>query len=576
VDKFDPYPSAVQDFRRARLQAAVQDVLARLGGKSERLLSFEEVRENLAEQNPLPRGLKEIPLDAIVGSVGRYADFNRKFLPKKESQKERWARLRIANARQPLPPIELFQLGNVYFVLDGNHRVSIARQAGQDVIDAYVTEIPIDVALNPEDNADQIILKVQAARFFEDTQLAPVQDGVEIRPTLPGRYRELREQIAVHQYFLENEAGRQLSVEVAAKDWFDLVYTPALKVIRRKGLLRDFPDRSEADLYLWLMRYRGELSQELGWDLEADETAGELGERYRPGILQTLRRTFSALKAKIIPEELAAGPAAGDWRKQKEVHTLEDKLFGRILVAVSGEPRSWRALDQALLIANREGASLRGVHLISEKLSEDDKSLESIREKFEKRLVSAGIEGRLVIEQGNARKSIEKRSRWNDLAVLHLLHPPGEGAAERIRSGMRALIQHIPRPLLLVPRVSPMEHALLAFDGSGKAIEALFIAAYLAEHWKIKLSVVSVDETLVKAEERQHKAYEYLQKRGLEATYELRTGAVGDSLLEYAAEAACDIILIGGYGATPLVEMVIGSTLDQVLREFKGPVLVCR
>lgn len=143
------YTTAVQDFRRARRQAAIQEVLARLGGKSLRLLAFEEVRTHLAEQTPLPRGLKEIPLDAIVGSVGRYADFNRQFLPKLESQLGRWARVRIATENKGLPPIEVYQLGKVYFVLDGNHRVSVARQLGAKSIEAHVTEISLEVPLAP-------------------------------------------------------------------------------------------------------------------------------------------------------------------------------------------------------------------------------------------------------------------------------------------------------------------------------------------------------------------------------------------------------------------------------------------
>src|SRR5690606_37393764 len=99
---------------------------ARLGGRgaAEDLLRFEDVRKMLGEVSQLPRGLQEIPLDAIVGSVGRYEDFNRQFLPRQAAQGGRWARVRMAVEGSGLPPIEVYKIGDIYFVLDGHHRVS--------------------------------------------------------------------------------------------------------------------------------------------------------------------------------------------------------------------------------------------------------------------------------------------------------------------------------------------------------------------------------------------------------------------------------------------------------------------
>src|SRR5690606_3907465 len=113
--------------RRARRRAAMQELLASMGGKKNRLLSFDEVRRKIGRGTLLPRGLKEIPVDAIIGTAGRYEDFNRQFLPRQENQLSRWARVRLAVERSGLPPIEVYQIGDVYFVLDGHHRVSVAR-----------------------------------------------------------------------------------------------------------------------------------------------------------------------------------------------------------------------------------------------------------------------------------------------------------------------------------------------------------------------------------------------------------------------------------------------------------------
>ena len=576
MDNQERYSTAVQDFRRARRQAALQDVLGKLSNKSQRLLSFEEIRSRLGEGNPLPRGLQDIPLDAIVGSVGRYTDFTRKFLPKREIQSDRWARVRIAIEGKGLPPIEVYKLGEVYFVLDGNHRVSIARQVGAIEIEAYVTEIPIKIALAPEDDADEIILKVEEARFLKDVRMDHLQAGIELRPTTPGRYRELRDHIAVHQYYMGLDQKREIDLQEAAQDWLGRVYLPTVLSIRRKGLLRDFPDRTETDLYLWLMKYRSELSDQLGWELDTDEAASELGQRFSRSSKRFFARISRALREKLIPSDFERGPVPGEWRKERDISQTKERLFRRILVAISGEERSWRALDLAILIAQRETATLRGLHVIDEKLSIKSKQVQAVNQTFDQRLEIAGISGSLVVEQGEVGQSVGRRSRWSDLAVLHLAHPPGDKPADRLRSGVRGLIQRVPRPMLFVPKASPMKKAMLAYDGSRKSIEALFIAAYVVQQWGITLCVITAQPSIPQAEEVQRTAYDYLQRQNVHADYELRKGPAAEALLGTAKERRCDFVLMGGYGAAPLLELVIGSTLDQVLREFKGPVLVCR
>ncbi len=166
------YEHAVQDFREARRQAVREQLMAHLTGKAADLLSYDEVREKLKARGSKPLGLKDIPLDAIVGSVGRYADFTRSFLPKVDSDRERWARVQVANADLTgLPPIEAYQIGEAYFVRDGNHRVSVARQLGAPTIQAYVTEIETRVPLTADVQPDDLILKAEYADFLEKTRL---------------------------------------------------------------------------------------------------------------------------------------------------------------------------------------------------------------------------------------------------------------------------------------------------------------------------------------------------------------------------------------------------------------------
>jgi hypothetical protein len=148
------YSQAIQEFNRIRFQAAMQSLLARLGGTPQKLLSLVEVRRRLGSQAQRSLGLREIPLNKIVGSLGRQTDFNRQFLPRKDSQAGRWARVRMAYDHIGLPPIEVYKLGEIYFVADGHHRVSVARQLGATHIEAYVTEIELKAphSAEPETN----------------------------------------------------------------------------------------------------------------------------------------------------------------------------------------------------------------------------------------------------------------------------------------------------------------------------------------------------------------------------------------------------------------------------------------
>ncbi|MCP4361404.1 MAG: ParB N-terminal domain-containing protein, partial [Chloroflexi bacterium] len=166
------YRVAIQDFKRARKQAAVQQLMARLTGKSTELLAYNYVRQHLGEANTIERGLQEIPLDAIVGSMSRYDDFTRDFLPKKDSDQERWARVKTAvlNMRG-MEPIDVYQIGEVYFVSDGHHRVSVAKQLGTRTISARVIEIKTSAPLAIDDDLDEVICKARHVEFLEKTRL---------------------------------------------------------------------------------------------------------------------------------------------------------------------------------------------------------------------------------------------------------------------------------------------------------------------------------------------------------------------------------------------------------------------
>ncbi|MBC7249189.1 MAG: universal stress protein [Anaerolineae bacterium] len=570
----ESYYAAVQDFRRARRRAALEQIMARITGKSADLLAYDEVRSKLRAAGQSRRGLQEIPLDAIVGSVGRYNDFTRSFLPKEDSSEMRWARVRRAmTGLAGLPPIEVYKIGEAYFVLDGNHRVSVARRLGATYIEAYVTEVHTRVPLSPDDQPDDLILKAEYAEFLEHTRLDQTRPQADLRVTVPGQYRILEEHIQVHRYFMGLEQQREIPYEEAAAHWYDTVYLPIVDIIRSQDLLRDFPDRTETDLYLWLAEHRGELEQALGWEIEPALVAADLAAQAQGGAKRVVTKLIEA----VTPDELESGPEPGQWRAERLAVRRDDRLFADLLVAINGEENGWCALEQAVAIAHREGSRLLGLHVVPSEERREDEAAKAVQAEFDRRCAEAGVRGKLVIAAGKVPHTICQRSRWADLVVLSLNYPPAPQLLARLSSGFSTLLQRCPRPVLAVPgEVSAFRQALLAYDGSPKADEALFVATYLAGKWQIPLTVITVLEGEQVTSQVLARAQSYLEKHGVHPALVEAQGETATAILRTARERQCDLILMGSYGHSPLVEAMLGSTVDQVLRESRTPLLICR
>lgn len=251
------------DFTAARQKAFIEEWLSFFTGRPTDLLSFEEVKHNLRLQDSSYKGLQEIELDKIVGSIGRYRDFTRSFLPKNDQTQERWRRVdAVATDLQGLPPIDVYKVGDVYFVRDGNHRVSVARLHNAKTIEAYVTEYKAPIPISKDDNLDDILLNMERTNFLEKTRIDDLRPGHGIELTEPGRYRRMLGHIAFHKHMREMECECEISYEEAVGSWFDNVYTPVVELIRRDTVLRDFPGRTEADLYTWLIVHRARLEKE--------------------------------------------------------------------------------------------------------------------------------------------------------------------------------------------------------------------------------------------------------------------------------------------------------------------------
>lgn len=260
------YLQGVSSFYKAKRKAFWQEILSHFGGKSAELLSFDEIKKRLRLREEHYRGLQDIPVDRIVGSVGRYRDFTSTFLPKKDEMVERWSRIYAqTHSLGGLPPIEVYQVDDVYFVRDGNHRVSVARQIGAPTIQAYVTELPTGVDLEPGMSEKELEAAEAHALFLETTKLNTTRPHHQpIKLTEPSRYHELLGHIFLHASLLERERGEAVTTEEAAADWYDNIYRPAVTLIRKYNMLELFDERSEADLYLWMVDHLREVREAFG------------------------------------------------------------------------------------------------------------------------------------------------------------------------------------------------------------------------------------------------------------------------------------------------------------------------
>ncbi len=297
-----PIPDRSQEvsgaiFRSARRRAFIQDMLAELSGRSGNLLSFDQVREQLHLSTPAQEArIQEIPLDRIVGSVGRYRDFNRAFLPRAQIDPGRWIRIEQLHGQVDLPPIDVFKVGDVYFVRDGNHRVSVARARKHKTIRARVVEIPVRVPLDAHTSPDDLILKAEYAEFLDKTSLD--RNGLEqpIELTRPGGYRSLLQHIEVHQFYTGLRSRHYPSLEEAAADWYREVYLPVVKRIRDSNILDHFPGRTEADLYLWIAENRAALQMRYGHREKAGEAVKDFARKQqRPWFVRWFRRMLHRL-----------------------------------------------------------------------------------------------------------------------------------------------------------------------------------------------------------------------------------------------------------------------------------------
>jgi hypothetical protein len=283
---------AHQDFDKVYRRGFWRRLSAWLQGKSNELLPYDEVRKELPIQGQHHAGLQEIPLEKIVGSVGRYRDFDRAFLPTQRVTSDRWINISKARyADAALPSIDVYQIGDVYFVRDGNHRVSVARERGQSYIDAHVTVVDVSIQITPEMALDDVVSQKDYAQFMQQTNLSRLRPDADLRLTDPQGYGRLQQHINTHAYYLGLERGMDISSEEAIISWYDNVYCPLVDVINEHSLADQLPDYTLTDLYLFVSDYQWLLRETD--DEDQSEISSQMAEIYNE---KEVRKLLSSLR----------------------------------------------------------------------------------------------------------------------------------------------------------------------------------------------------------------------------------------------------------------------------------------
>lgn len=216
-----------------------------------------DLEETIRRLKPFSRhyvGTHPIPVDRIVGTEGRARDFDRRFVPRRREVVDRLRRVSEAFPDGAFPPIDVFRLGEAYFVVDGHHRVAAARRKGVEHIDAEIIELRTDWTL-PADADMALIVHVEQQRWFEETSgLAEALPDVRIRLSRTADYVEILENVQIHGFHLMTKEGRAVSAAEIARHWYDSIYAPVVEAARAQGAARE--DQTKGDFFLELYRRR--------------------------------------------------------------------------------------------------------------------------------------------------------------------------------------------------------------------------------------------------------------------------------------------------------------------------------
>lgn len=290
-----------EDFNRAKNKAFFNEIQHFLSPEEASLISLNDVKQMLKPTNETYIGMKVIPIEKIVGSEGRYNDFDNRFFPKSSHLKNRWEHVDQAAIESiDLPPIKVYEIAGLYFVRDGNHRVSVAKARGTEFIDAEVVSLQSEITLKKPDNINDIIRQIinyEKRVFYSETGFGDITDYWCLDFSRTGRYDVIYNHILTHKYFINQNKAEEVTMEEAILSWFNNVYLPLAINIRKKHILRSFPKRTIGDLYVWIVRYWNDLKMKFGNDIPIDQAITKFKKTYK---IPFYKRFLNRIKSIIL------------------------------------------------------------------------------------------------------------------------------------------------------------------------------------------------------------------------------------------------------------------------------------
>lgn len=272
------------DFNKAHSKALFNEIQHLLKPEETKLIPLNDMRTLLKPTGETYIGMRTIPVSSIVGSEGRYKDFDNGFLPKSTFMRDRWRHVDEANLQDiTLPPIKVYELAGLYFVRDGNHRVSVAKSKGVEFIDADVVSLQSEIKLKPTATMDAMIKQIigyEKRIFYSETGFGDVTDYWALDFSAAGQYDVVYNHILTHKYYLGTQRGGDIEMDEAMMGWFKNVYQPIIGAIDRAKLMRHFRGRTYSDLYVWIIKRWDDLKAQFGQDVPLDDALSQVKMEY--------------------------------------------------------------------------------------------------------------------------------------------------------------------------------------------------------------------------------------------------------------------------------------------------------
>lgn len=291
--------TAEEDFNKARNKALFNEIQHFLSPEEASLISLNDVKQLLRPTNETYVGMKVVPIDKIVGSEGRYNDFDNHFFPKSSHLRNRWQHVDEAAIKDIiLPPIKVYEISGLYFVRDGNHRVSVAKSRGTEFIDAEVVSLQSEIKLNKPKNMPDIIKQIinyEKRVFYSETNFGDITDYWCLDFTRTGRYDVIYNHILTHKYYLNQGKKEEVSMTDAILSWFNTVYLPITTSVRECHILHKFPHRTLGDMYVWIVRYWDSLKQSFGENVSIDKAVQDFGKYYQLPLYKRIKNFFTRI-----------------------------------------------------------------------------------------------------------------------------------------------------------------------------------------------------------------------------------------------------------------------------------------